>query len=69
MARAVSTLPAGSPITDYMSLGVIAKFIQLERVRGVLEKACRPGMWERDLPAYVVVCYPHFRFEYLAIPS
>ncbi len=57
MARTIATLPAGSRITDYISLGVIAKFFPLERVRGVLEKTGRASVRERDLPAHVVVYY------------
>src|SRR5947209_11703201 len=57
MARTVATLPAGSRITDYISLGVIAKFFPLEQVRGVLEKTGRASVRERDLPAHVVVYY------------
>ncbi len=57
MARTVATLPAGSRITDYISLGVIAKFFPLEKVRGVLDKTGRASVRERDLPAHVVVYY------------
>ncbi|MGH9693478.1 MAG: IS4 family transposase [Bryobacteraceae bacterium] len=57
MARTIATLPAGSRITDYISLGVIAKFFPLEKVRGVLEKTGRASVRERDLPAHVVVYY------------
>jgi hypothetical protein len=57
MARTIAALPAGSRITDYISLGVIAKFFPLEKVRGVLEKTGRASMRERDLPAHVVVYY------------
>lgn len=57
MARTIATLPAGSRITDYISLGVIAKFFPLEKVRGVLEKSGRASVRERDLPAHVVVYY------------
>src|SRR6476620_9831109 len=57
MARTIATLPAGSRITDYISLGVIAKFFPLEKVRGVLEKTDRASVRERDLPAHVVVYY------------
>lgn len=32
MARTVASLPAGSRITDYISLGVIAKFFPSEKV-------------------------------------
>ena len=55
MARTVASLPAGSRITDYISLGVIAKFFPLAKVRGVLEKTGRASVRERDLPAQVVV--------------
>ena len=55
MARTVATLPAGSRITDYISLGVIAKFLPLERVREVLNETKRASRRERDLPAHVVV--------------
>ena len=57
MARTIATLPAGSRITDYISLGVIAKFFPLEKVRGALEKTGRASVRERDLPAHVVVYY------------
>ena len=57
MARTIATLPAGSRIKDYISLGVIAKFFPLEKVRGVLEKSGRASVRERDLPAPVVVYY------------
>ena len=57
MARTVASLPAGSRITDYISLGVIAKYFPLEKVRGVLEKTGRASERERDLPAHVVVYY------------
>lgn len=57
MARTVASLPAGSRITDYISLGVIAKFFPLERVREVLIQAKRASVRERDLPAHVVVYY------------
>jgi hypothetical protein len=57
MARTVATLPAGSRITDYISLGVIAKFFPLEKVREVLHQTNRASRRERDLPAHVVVYY------------
>lgn len=57
MARSVASLPAGSRITDYISLGVIAKFFPLEKVRGVLTETQRASVRERDLPAHVVVYY------------
>src|ERR1039458_7673390 len=57
MARIVATLPAGSRITDYISLGVIAKFFPLEKVREALHQTDRASLRERDLPAHVVVYY------------
>jgi len=57
MARTVAALPAGSRITDHISLGVIAKFVPLEKIREVLEQTKRASVRERDLPADVVVYY------------
>jgi hypothetical protein len=57
MARTVATLPAGSRITDYISLGVIARFFPVEKIREVLEQTKRASVRERDLPAHVVVYY------------
>jgi hypothetical protein len=57
MARTVASLPAGSRITDYISLGVVAKFFPRERVDAVLEETGRASVRERDLPARVVVYY------------
>jgi hypothetical protein len=57
MARTVAALPAGSRITDYISLGVIAKFFPLEKIRLALEETKRTSIRERDLPAHVVVYY------------
>jgi len=57
MARTVGTLPAGSRITDYISLGVIAKFFPAVKVREVLQVTNRASRRERDLPAQVVVYY------------
>ena len=57
MARTVGTLPAGSRITDYISLGVIAKFFPALKVHEVLQATNRASRRERDLPAQVVVYY------------
>jgi hypothetical protein len=57
MARTLASLPAGSRITDYISLGVIAKFFPADRVREVLNQTGRASVRERDLPAHVVVYY------------
>ncbi len=57
MARTLAELPAGSRITDYISLGVIAKFFPVEKIHEVLEQTKRASVRERDLPAQVVVYY------------
>ena len=57
MARTVATLPAGSRITDYISLGVIAKFFPIEKIEEILKQTKRASVRERDLPAHVVVYY------------
>jgi len=57
MARTVASLPAGSRITDYISLGVVAKFFPLQKVHDALNQAERASVRERDLPAHVVVYY------------
>jgi len=57
MARTVACLPAGSRITDYISLGVITKFFPLEKVSQILTETKRASIRERDLPAHVVVYY------------
>jgi Insertion element 4 transposase N-terminal/Transposase DDE domain len=57
MARTVATLPAGSRVTDYISLGVIARFFPAEKIHEVLKQTNRASVRERDLPAHVVVYY------------
>ena len=57
MSRTVAALPAGSRITDYISLGVVAKFFPIEKIREILEQTERVSIRERDLPAHVVVYY------------
>ena len=57
MARTRATLPAGSRITDYISLGVVTRFFPLEKVRKVLQETKRTSIRERDLPAHVAVYY------------
>jgi hypothetical protein len=57
MARTAATLPAGSRITDYMSLGVVAKTFPRAHVDDVLKRTGRTSARQRDLPAHVVVYY------------
>src|SRR5437667_12825956 len=57
MARTVASLPAGSRITDYISLGVLAKTFPLDKVKAVVAAAGKTNQRQRDLPAHVVVYY------------
>lgn len=57
MARTVAELPAGGRITDYISLGVVAKYFPVEKIHDVLKQTNRASVRERDLPAHVVVYY------------
>jgi len=57
MARTTAELPAGPRITDYISLGVIAKTFPRQTVDAVLEEAGRTSQRQRDLPAHVMMYY------------
>jgi hypothetical protein len=57
MSRTVAALPAGSRITDYISLGVVAKTFPLDQIRAVLAVTGKESVRQRDLPAHVVVYY------------
>ena len=57
MARTIATLPEGSRITDYISLGVIAKTFPIDKIRAVLSATGKASVRERDLPAHVVIYY------------
>jgi len=57
MARTAAVLPAGQRITDYISLGVIAKYFPRHVIDDVLRQTKRESVRERDLPAHVVVYY------------
>jgi hypothetical protein len=57
MAGPIASLPAGSRITDYISLGVVAKFFPARKVHEILQATNRASIRERDLPAQVVVYY------------
>ena len=57
MSRTVATLPAGSRITDYLSLGVVTRTFPPERIRAALTAAGKQSVRQRDLPAQVVVYY------------
>lgn len=57
MAKTVAGLPAGTRLTDYISLGVVAKTFPLDTVRAVLAETGTASQRERDLPAHVMVYY------------
>jgi hypothetical protein len=57
MSRTVAALPAGSRITDYVSLGVVAKAVPLDKIRAVLAATGKESERQRDLPAHVVIYY------------
>ena len=57
MARTLADLPAGSRISDYISLGVIAKYFPAEKVHSILRETERASIRQRDLPAHVVIYY------------
>jgi transposase IS4-like protein/DDE family transposase len=57
MARTEALLPSGTRITDYISLGVVARFFPRDKLDAVLERTGRASVRERDLPAHVVVYY------------
>jgi hypothetical protein len=50
-------LSAGSRITDYISLGVAAKWFPREKIDAVLAQTGKASRRQRDLPAHVVVDY------------
>jgi len=57
MSRTVAALPAGSRITDYISLGVVTKTFPLDKIRVALVATRKESVRQRDLPAHVVVYY------------
>lgn len=57
MARTAAELPAGTRITDHISLGVVAKTFPAAKVREILEGSGKTSKRQRDLPSHVVVYY------------
>ena len=57
MARSVASLPNGTRLSDFITLGVIARFIPLPVVFDVLRKNGKESKRIRDLPAHLVVYY------------
>jgi hypothetical protein len=57
MARTVAGLAEGTRVTDYISLGVVAKTFPLEQVQRILRESGRESIRQRQLPAHVVFYY------------
>jgi hypothetical protein len=57
MARTAATLTSGSRITDYISLGVVAKTFPRTVVDEALRRAGKTSARQRDFPAHVAIYY------------
>jgi len=57
MARTAAGLPAGSRVTDFISIGVLAARYPRDLVDRVLAETGRGSQRQRQLPAHVVVYY------------
>jgi hypothetical protein len=57
MARTAARLTEDSRITDYISLGVVAKTFPRPLIEDILRRTGRTSARERDLPAHVVIYY------------
>lgn len=57
MPRERAVLPAGSRVTDYISLGVLAKTFPVDRVQRILAATGKASQRQRALPAHVMVYY------------
>ena len=57
MARTAATLDEEARITDYISLGVIARVFPEQAIRTALAETGRSSIRERELPAQVVMYY------------
>ena len=57
MARTAARLTDGNRITDYISLGVVAKTFPRPLIEEVLKRTGKTSARQRDLPAHVVMYY------------
>jgi hypothetical protein len=57
MARTAARFTEDSRITDYISLGVVAKTFPRPLIEDILRRTGRTSARERDLPAHVVIYY------------
>jgi len=57
MARTAATLEGGTRISDFITLGVVARVFPADRVESVLHATGKASRRHRDLPAHVVIYY------------
>jgi len=57
MARTLASLPRGSRVTDYISLGVVSRAIPREKIDSILASTGKASLRQRELPAHLVVYY------------
>jgi hypothetical protein len=57
MPRTPAELPKGARLTDFISLGVVAKTFPVGKIEQVLAATGKASQRQRDLPAHVVVYY------------
>jgi hypothetical protein len=57
MARTLGSLPAGSRVTDYISLGVVSRAVPREKIDSILAETGKTSIRQRELPAHLVVYY------------
>ena len=57
MARTAANLEGGSRISDYITLGAVARMFPADRVEASLLATGKSSQRHRDLPAHVVVYY------------
>jgi hypothetical protein len=57
MPRTLAGLPEGTRLSDYISLGVVARRFPRSTIQRILEQTGRGSRRERELPAHVVVYY------------
>jgi hypothetical protein len=57
MARTVAALSKDTRVTDYITLGVVAKMFPLDLIHTILKETGRETARHRQLPAHVVFYY------------
>ncbi len=67
MARTAAELPKGTRLTDYISVGVLAKTFPPARVNAILAATGKTSVRQRELPAHVVVYYVMCRALYMGV--